>query len=335
MSAIYPAPPLHQEPLYQLSQQRDQNPKVERAAKTIFQRVKEAAAWVWRAIVLSVAVAGEKISIVVFRILNWIHPSIGPQIEIIYLRVMGVIDAVRNGWKQQEMKEELDTLRRSNEDMRVKMNTQAPWVENYGRLFRENGDLRCANQRLEEANRFLKEGGEGTLKRNDLLVAERTLVEQREAALKMKNQTLSQQQSALRAERETLKAKVDELARLLKEAEAVNAGLREKFKLQEQSAPYLQNHHKTSQAIAAALTRLPETEEGRETSGRDDILNRLLPLLLTQLKNVQTSLGVAKVKFSSDTPEQMVLLSAERILRDIVQNLGKIPVYTETTQGEA
>ena len=104
VSTHYPAPPAAS---LQISQTGPQDQKVQEVAKTLWQRTKDAAAWTWNAIVVGVKAAGEKISFVAFRILNWIHPSIGPQIEIFYLRVMGIIDSVRNGWKQEEMKQQV------------------------------------------------------------------------------------------------------------------------------------------------------------------------------------------------------------------------------------
>lgn len=321
---------------------RPQDQRVVEASKGIFERAKETAVRIWHATVTAIQVAGDKISFVVFRVLEWVHPALGPKIENVWLRVSNIWEAIKQGWKEEETRKQIENLQVQNHELQVKTRDYDEIVFQNRQLTGERDRLQQDHQALflaknfaEEALRIAREQAHNIIGREQEVVQYRDIVVLKNQQLEQANQQLEQaNQELVREKNEATQA----LARFLAEnrnlLQQLAAAQQELLDVQ-QLLPNQREMNEKFALVADAVQRVPQLGQ----TELNDLLEELLPLLRGQMAQANARLDtLTQPRQNPLNPDEMlpplvepfsptaiVLGSFRRIMQTIDEHIARIP----------
>jgi len=303
-------------------QPNQQDQRVADATKGVFQRVKETATRVWNATVIGFQVAGDKISFVAFRVLEWIHPTLGPRIENAWLRVTNIWQAVRDAWKQEEVRKEMDHLRLQNHELQVKTRDYDQIVERNGVLIQERDRMQIDSQGLIQAKNFAEESLRLAYQQEHNIVGREEAVVQYRNVVVLKNKELEAANHQLKRERDEAKQALDKFL-------AGNQDLQQQLIQAQQQIADLsvllpQNLEMRAQ-LALVVQSIHEVPRFGQKTELDLRLEGLLPKLQGQLDLAFQRLEAAKQALPIGGQAAAAVSSLQRVLTGINGFINEVP----------
>jgi hypothetical protein len=175
---------------------------VEAASHGFFAGAKETLSRVWSATVIGFQVAGDKISFVFFRILEWIHPSLGPRVEVAFLRITNIWQAIKDAWKAEETRKQMEDLSVQNLELTNRVRDYEQIVIQNGQLTDDRNRLQQDNLNLLQAKNFAEEAlRQARQQEQNILGREEAVVQYRDIVV-LKNQRLEEEKAQLIRERD-------------------------------------------------------------------------------------------------------------------------------------
>jgi myosin heavy subunit len=274
----------------------------------IFQSMKEMLGNLWRTISLGVQTAGDKISFVTFRALEWINPTLALRAENAFLRIKGIWQGIQDAWTQEEVQNSIEELKVNQYELHLK-------VQDYDQLVQERDRLKQQNQQLIQDKNLTQAQNQAVHEREQAVVGIRDILTQRNEQLTQQNAQLLREKTEAQQALAQLQAQQQELALKLADAEQQAADL-------QLATPNQQAIKDQLAVIAKTCQQMPKIGH---TTQLDQGLEALLPLLSKQIEDAKTSLAQAKESLTEDQPAFISLLSFERLLGVLTNSLNGIP----------
>ncbi len=297
-----------------------QGQRVSEASRGIFDRMKETAVRIWTATVIGFSAAGDKISFVFFRALEWIHPSLGPKLEVVFLRVTNIWQSIKDAWKAEEIRKQIEDLSVQNHELQARM-------RDYDQVLMQNGQLTWErNHFQQESHAFLqaKNFAEEALRlaqrqEGNIIAREGALGEQRDIVL-LKNERLEQENQVLTRQRDEARQALVPFLEGNQQLQAQLAAAQRQVLDLQQMLPSHQEMNAQFALVADAIGKVPRF--GR--TGLDGGLETLLPLLNGQIAQAKEKLHLAKATVQPNSPAAIALQSFERIMGVVEAYLGQV-----------
>lgn len=306
-----------------------QESRVTVVTKPIFQRMKETISSIWTATVIGVRASLDKVSFIFFRALEWIHPSLGPKIENVYLRLGNIFQAVRDAWKEEETRKKFDELRTENRDLRVKVQLLSGMSEQNEHLKLDINHLRGENERLTQANRLLEQAKVIFEQRAQGLVQQQANIIEQEQAVAQHRDIAVAQNAKLEQEKQELINQRNTAAQALILAMATNKETQNQLSQLRQESTDLRSQLQNNQALGENIQRIAQACDKVRRIGEktelDDDLENLIPLLLDQIEAARSKLQIAKQNLPAHSSAEIAFKSFERILSEVVKSLQRVP----------
>lgn len=303
-------------------QPNPQDQRVEEATRSIFDRAKETVSRAWSATVIGFHTAFDKVSFVFFRVLEWVHPSLGPKIENVFLRVGNIWQSIKEAWRQEEIRKEMDHLKVQNHELQVKTRDYDRFVEQNGQLTVERDKLARENRELLQAKSFAEEFIRGAAQQEQNLLRREGVVVQYRDVVVLKNQQLQQENAQLIQER-------DQARQAMALHQAANQDLQARLLQAQQQAADLQLQMPNYQALRDQLELIGKAAQQVHRFGQknelDDGIEGLLPLMRQQIELAKEKLTQAKQGIPAHSPAAIALQSFERIMNEVVGYLDRVP----------
>lgn len=298
--------------------------RVQEATQTIFERAKEIAQRIWTAVVTGVIKAGGAVSFVFFRTLDWVSPSMGLKAEVVYLRVGNLFQSIRDAWNEEERRNELETLRVQNREIREQLVGHTELVLEVNRLRDEKGLLTQQKETLEQNSRLLEERvviltqtQEQTMGMHRASLNDRASILQERDLLLRQNESLKTENRLLQTENQSQQQTLVELTAQMAD-----------LTLQLEQAILRKRAAEGGQAIETQLAKICHSLEDfnfGQKSSLDDDLEQILPPLFNQFQIAQEALHRTKSQFDPQSAPHRSLMSLERVLGEITQSCARIP----------
>jgi len=289
-----------------------QDARVNETVKPVFQRLKEFLSRVWSSVCIGFDAAFQKGAFVLLQVLNYVHPSLGPKIENVFLRVCEVVRAVKDAWRQEETRKHIQALETQNRDLQVRVQLLNGFKDQHDQLMLENGQLRTQYNQLEEAHRHLQQSaqadhllGSSTAQREQAVATQRDLLTARNARLEQERQTLSQERDRAI---QSLREKEQELAQLQQKMARMDIQIKQAEQIQK---------------TLAELSRANAAPSGQKT-GLDHAFETLIPPLIAQMEEALNRLQIAKQNLPPEHSAVIPLQTFERILPQLIGDLNKV-----------
>ena len=237
------------------------------------------------------------LSFVAFRVLEWVHPFLGPRLENVFLRIKGVWQGILNTWKQERDLNCIQDLQVSHYELQQKVGNQA--------------QLTQAMTLLKEENRQLLQEREATQKREQAIEGVRGILLKQIEGLKQGNQQLLDQNKSLadvQIQNQALIKNLQNEGQAALDFRLVSANLTEM--------------HTVLSSLAKAL--LDESRMGHQTN-LDSTYEKFFSLCLQQIEQAETSLQSVQALLPKDSTIDVALLSFGRILGGLKTSLPIIP----------
>lgn len=281
--------------------------------KSLVERVKEFLARVWRAVITGIQTGAGAVSFVFFRALDWIHPTMGPRIEVAFLRVCNIWQGIKDAWNEEDSHKEMNRLRTENQHLHNA-------AQQSSATHQENIFLRSEVERLKPLEQLAltheKHATSLLKQQSNLAESEKAVVDQLKHVSEERDHFLTQRDALSKLCEVTLR-KYQELqatsAQLAQEVPILKGQIEDKKKLQ-------QRLDKIAQACDTVSTRA-----AGQKSAIDDEIEQLLPLLLKQIETARTQLTAAKKSLPPHSSAEVAISSLERILLGVVESLERIP----------
>lgn len=314
------------------------NPGVTEATKSVFQQVKQKAIWVWKITVLTFEVGGTKVAFVFFRVIGIVSPNFALRLENGYLYVCDLIQSVKNARREREIREEIDLLRVQNRDLTANLQALRLVGAENAQMVREREHLRRENQFLTERQRVV-EGVKDVLEervqaleqqqrqivdREAVIVRDRgALVEERNL-LVQRNEALLQENGLLQGARNRAQ---EELHRVQQENETLRGQVEGELPvLRSELVGAKQRAQLTQQLVLIEqAAQQMQTRSDWQKTQLDDGLERILPLLVQQVKDARQSLQIIQPQVKMSTALQEGLRGVDGALDEISQLLEQVP----------
>lgn len=288
-----------------------QDQRVAEVSKGIFARAKETAVRIWQATIIGFQVAGDKISFVFFRVLEWIHPSLGPKIENVFLRVTNIWQAIKDAWRQEEVRKQIADLQVQNHELQVRTRDYEQIVFQKGQLTEERDRFQQENQALLHAKNFAEDALRIARQQEQNIIGREQAVVQYRDVVVLKNQQLDQANQQLIRER-------DEAKQALAVFLAGNQNLLQQLAAAKQQILDLQqlipDQREMGQQFAVVANALGKVQRYGKTE-LDDGLEGLLPLLRAQI-------ALAYAKLDELTKHRPNPLKPQEMLPPLVEPLS-------------
>lgn len=294
-------------------QPNPQDQRVVEASKGIFETVKATSVRVWEATVIGISAAGDKISFVFFRVLEWIHPSLGPKIEVVFLRITNIWQAIKDAWKAEETRKQIEDLSVDNLELRQR-------TRDYDQILLERNQFQQSNHALLAAKNFAEEALRLAQQQEQNIVGrEQAVIEYRDIVV-LKNQRLEQENLELTRQR-------DEARQALTPFLEGNQQLRDELAAVQQQVLDLQQqipaHQEMQQQFAIVAQAIGKVQRIGRTE-IDDGLDALLPLLSAQILQAKDKLNQVRATVVPYSPTAIALQSFERIMGTVETYLGQV-----------
>lgn len=313
-------------------QSNPQDLRVTQVSKPIFQRVKETLSSAWSATVIGVKAAGDKISFVFFRVLEWIHPSLGPKVENVFLRIGNVFRSIKGAWRQEEIRKEMEHLRVENHDFRAQVQRLSGTAEQNERLKLDLSQLQGENGLIRQTYSFLEQEKAGQDQRYQAILRQQDHIRDRESAVVRQRDMIVGQNAQLQKEKEELTVQRTKAVQALTLALAMSGSTWQQLDAAQQEVADLRRQMESNRAMTELLDPIVRAcDQVRQVGQKteiDDNLEKLIPFLLQQIRDTRTRLSTAKETLLLAHPHssaQVPLQSLERILAAVVESLEKIP----------
>ena len=294
-------------------QPNPQDQRVVEASKGIFETVKATSVRIWEATVIGISAAGDKISFVFFRVLEWIHPSLGPKIEVVFLRITNIWQAIKDAWKAEEIRRQIEDLSVQNLELRQR-------TRDYDQVLLERNKFQQGNHALLAAKNFAEEALRLAQQQEANIVGrERAVVEYRDIVV-LKNQRLEEENLDLIRQR-------DEARQELLPFLAGNQQLRDELEAAQQQVLDLQQQLPAHQQMQEQFAIVAQAIGKVQRFGRteiDDGLETLLPLLSGQILQAKEKLNQVRATVAPNSPTAIALQSFERIMGTVETYLGQV-----------
>lgn len=276
-------------------------------SKGAWETTKEVVGRAWNAFLIGLQAGWDKLTFIFFRVLEWIHPSLGPRFENIFLRISNVWQSIKEAWRSEEARRELDQLRIQNQQMQER-------AANYDRIFDEHAQLSEQNQRLIHDNQWMTEQARNLLEREQAGVDSRNILFAQNRQMEGERETLIRQRNEAVSERDRFFANIGQLNHQLAAAQ--------------QQVRDLESQTENRQELDANLAHIAQACDQIHSFGSQTALsnglNELLPLLLDQLQQAQTRIAESKDVLRG-TSAEIAVQSVERILNEMRSYFTRVP----------
>ncbi len=303
-----------------LTQATEQQPdRVPQASKPVFDRAKEFCSRAWSATVTGVKKGSDAISLLFFRILNWVHPSLGAKAEIIFLRVSNIWASIKEAWRQQEIRKKINDLTTENRALHAT-------VQQLSTVSEENNKLRLENSRLapfeqlaathEKLAQSLTRNQTNITDREAAVVRQRDLIIQQNEALKKELDALTTQRNtsasamALTLVRDT--ALQTECARLQQELTVLRSQMQNSRELDQRLG-----------SIAAGCAQLPQRSPQQQTA-LDHEIRELIPVLRQRIAGAREQFRHCQSHFPGDASAQIPFRTLDDVLEQLDEYLERV-----------
>ncbi len=294
---------------------------VTQAARRIFQRAKETAAYVWHVSLVTVKLAGGKVCFVAYQALEWLRPGWGIRTVALFGTLANIRQEVAFALREEGYRAQIDNLTRQNNALGADARFAA-------QARNENQRLTNENRQLVERNQFLGQMQEQLNLRETAVVRDRDALIQQRDLHAQRNEQLMQENRALALQRDQAQAAAAAATTAKNQLQAHLEQLQAQVPLLQQQLALLQNHKPLEegfQKIILAFNQMQRRPNEHKTQ-LDDQLERILPQLLQHIESTQQMLTTAKqVQNVKGTAAETAIDSAAWLLKQVVEDLQRIP----------
>ncbi|MGB7978067.1 MAG: hypothetical protein WCF19_02775 [Chlamydiales bacterium] len=238
------------------------------------------------------------LGLLAFRVLEWIHPSLGPRVENVFLRVCGVWQSLKEGWSQQENRRTVEALALQIANIQFKEG-------DYDRIQTECAQLRQENQQCRQACARAEEA------RSKAVLQEKNVVQSETAVAEYRDLVVGENRG-LKQQLEDAKQQLGALNKQLHQVLEQNKGLQSELSQAQQAAKDFEVQLTQQKAIK-------KTESGQKNGSGEG----LGQILVEQMKTAMNRLEIAQKTVPQDSLAAVPIGSLQRILTDLHRSLGQ------------
>lgn len=284
-----------------------QDDRVQEATQSIFQEAKGTVVRAWNATVIGIQVAGDKISIIFFAVLQLVVPTVLAQrAEIIYVRICCIWQAIKEAWKDEKVRKELDGLR--NE------------VQVLTGVRQQNEQLTQRNQFQEQRIQGLEQLIQTLRQEQPAILSQTQAATSARAILDQRNRDLEQQKDLANQQR-------DAATLLLARSTEANLALDKQLQqIQQELAFRNQFEPDMKESIAEVLGAIAQLRTHGEPSEFDQKLENCVRQLLRQIETDRENLIKAREYLPANCSAKIPLTNViDRVLPKLTGQLELVP----------